>query len=102
MIINPIPRNVPMPHVVLEQIPDVADHAAPDPGAVEPKVRAATAAASSSAAVLLPFVLWLLGTYLFHGDVPIPVQGMTGLVITGLSTFAAGYAARHVNRNTAP
>lgn len=85
--------------LVIAQIPDVADHAAPpDPAAIEPKVRAATAAGATSAAVLLPFVLWLLGAYLFHGDVPVPVQGFAGLVITGACTFAAGYSARHVDR----
>ena len=88
-----------IPHAVIPQQPDHADHAAPaDPGAVEPKVRAATAASASSAATLLPFVLWLLSVYVFDGQVPLPVQGMVGLVITGACTFAAGYAARHVDR----
>jgi hypothetical protein len=78
-------------HDMLDE-PDVAPHP------VEPKVRAATAAGASSAAVLVPFVLWLLGTYLFRGDVPLPVQGFVGLVITGGCTFVAGYYARHVDR----
>jgi hypothetical protein len=92
-------------YLVTPQTPDVADHAAPDDVAdgrtVEPKVRAATAAGASSAATLLPFVLWLLATYVFHGEVPLPVQGAVGLVITGASTLAAGYYARHVDRPTA-
>ncbi len=84
---------------LIPQVDGIADHAPPaDPGAVEPKVAAATAASASSAAVLLPFVLWALGTYAFHGDVPVPVQGMVGLVITGACTFLAGYRARHVDR----
>jgi hypothetical protein len=83
-----------VPHLI-----GVADHAAPaTPAAIEPKVTAATAASAGSAATILPFVLWLLATYLFHGDVPLPVQGVVGLAVTGACTFAAGYTARHVNR----
>jgi hypothetical protein len=62
-------------------------------GTVEPKVRAAT-----TAATVVPFVLWLLSAYLFHGEVPLPVQGIVGTLITGGCTFAAGYLARHVDR----
>jgi hypothetical protein len=99
MIILPRPRGpLAVPYPVTAQTPNVADHAAPaDPAAIEPKVQAATAAASSSA-ILLPFVLWLLGAYLFRGEVPLPVQGFVGLVVTGGSTFVAGYLARHVDR----
>lgn len=87
----------------MPNLPDVADHAAPATAtAIEPKVTAATAASASSAAVLLPFVLWLLGTYLFHGAVPVPVQALAGLLITGGLTFAAGYRARHVDRVQGP
>lgn len=68
---------------------------------VEPKVKAATAAGASSAAVLVPFVLWLLAAYVFGGDVPLPVQGVVGLLVTGACTFTAGYWARHVNRDPA-
>jgi hypothetical protein len=91
-------------YLVTPQTPDVADHAAPDVAdgrTVEPKVRAATLAGGSSAATLLPFVLWLLATYVFHGEVPLPVQGAVGLIITGGCTLAAGYYARHVDRPTA-
>lgn len=82
------------------QTDGVADHAPRyiDPTAIEPKVRAATAAGASSAATLLPFVLWLLSAHVFHGDVPLPVQGFVGLLVTGACTFAAGYYARHVDR----
>jgi hypothetical protein len=83
--------------VTAPQTDGVADHAAPT-YAVEPKVRAATAASASSAATLLPFVLWLLGTYVFPDGVPLPVQGFAGLIITGACTFAAGWTARHVDR----
>jgi hypothetical protein len=86
--------------------PGLADHAAPIEAVVEavaastiePKVTAATAASAGSAAVVLPFVLWLLATYAFHGDVPLPVQGIVGLLVSGAITFAAGYRARHVDR----
>jgi len=87
---------------MIPQTDGVPDHAAPDDAldasAVEPKVRAATLAGGGSAATILPFVLWLLATYVFEGDVPLPVQGFVGLVVTGGCTFAAGYLARHVNR----
>lgn len=82
------------------QVDGVPDHAAPAVP-VEPKVKAATAAGASSAAVLLPFVLWLLGVYVFPDGVPVPVQGLVGLVVTGAATFAAGWSARHVNRGPA-
>jgi hypothetical protein len=94
---------------VIPQTDGVPDHAAPEPltaaqfdavtaDVVEPKVRAATAAGASSAATLLPFVLWLLATYVFPDGVPLPVQGVVGLLVTGACTFAAGYYARHVDR----
>jgi len=96
--------------------PGVADHAAPAPHAaavsgylvglvdtaaaaeVEPKVKAATSAGAGSAAIILPAVLWLLSTYLFHGQVPVPLEGLTGLVVTGVCTFSGGFYARHVDR----
>jgi hypothetical protein len=79
----------------------VADHAAPtnitDGSTVEPKVSAATAGGASSA-VAVTFLLWVLSAYVFHGDVPLPVQGAVGLIVTTAGTFAAGYMARHVDR----
>jgi hypothetical protein len=72
----------------LEPVTDVVEATS-----VEPKVRAATAAAT-----LVPFVLWLLSAYVFDGDVPLPVQGLVVTVVTGGCTFAAGYMARHVDR----
>lgn len=81
----------------MPQIANVADHAAPTAAtAVEPKVRAATAAAATTAGVILPLVLWLLTSYV--GEVPVAVQGAVGTILTGALTFAAGYYARHVNR----
>lgn len=79
----------------MTQIDGVADHA-PDTTAtdVEPKVKAATIAAT-----LVSFVLWALSSYVFRGEVPLPVQGVVGLAATGGATFVAGYLARHVNRS---
>ena len=64
---------------------------------VEPKVKAATWGASASA-LLLPAVLWALGVYLFDGEVPLPLQSLIGVAVSGLCTFVAGYYARHVDR----
>jgi hypothetical protein len=91
----------------MPQIDGVADHAAPEDtadgtdtaagagaaGAVEPKVTAATAAATVAS-----FLLWLLGAYVFRGEVPQAVQGVVLFAVTGGSTFMAGYLARHVDR----
>jgi hypothetical protein len=80
--------------------PGVADHASTTlpATAVEPKVTAATAAATATA-VLLPLLLWLLETYV--GPVPVTVQAAIGTLITGVCTFVAGYRARHVDRQPA-
>lgn len=72
------------------------------PDVIEPKVRAATAAGATAAGVLVPFVLWLLAAYVFHGEVPLPVEGFVGLLVTGACVFAAGYHARHVDRERVP
>lgn len=81
----------------MPNLPDVADHQAPATAtAVEPKVTAATAAASTAAGILLPLLLWLLTTYV--GEVPVAVQSAVGTLLTGVCTFAAGYYARHVDR----
>lgn len=72
------------------------------PGKVEPKTAAATVAGGGSAAVVTPFVLWGIDELWFGGgelDVPLPVVGIVGLIVTGACTFAAGYYARHVNRS---
>jgi hypothetical protein len=71
---------------------------------VETKVKAATAAGAGSAAVLTPFVIWVVDQMAFNGDaapdVPLPVVGVIGLVVTGVCTFAAGWYARHSPRFT--
>lgn len=69
---------------------------------VETKVKAATAAGAGSAAVITPFVIWVVDALAFNGDaapdVPLPVVGVIGLVVTGVSAFVAGYWARHSPR----
>lgn len=75
----------------------LVDVAAAD--AVEPKVKAATAAGATAAGLIAPVVLWLLSRYLFDGvELPLPVATAVTTCITGLCTFAAGYYARHVDR----
>jgi hypothetical protein len=65
---------------------------------IEPKVKGATAAGAGAAGVVLPAVLWLLGAYVFPGGVPVQLQALVGLVVTGVCTFLGGYYARHVDR----
>lgn len=63
----------------------------------ETKVKAATAASSATT-----FVLWVLATYVFHGDVPQVLAGIIALVVPGLVTWLAGYRAAHTPRPTPP
>lgn len=63
------------------------------PARVETKV-----AASSTAAGLSGLTLWALGAYVFHGDVPVPVQGFLLAVIPSGSAFVAGWMAKHTFR----
>lgn len=62
----------------------------------ETKVKAATVASSATT-----FVLWILATYVFHGNVPQIVAGIIALVVPGLVTWAAAYRAAHTPRPTA-
>jgi hypothetical protein len=70
----------------------------------ESKVKAATVGAAGSAAVITPFVIWVVDVLAFNGDaapdVPLPVVGVIGLVVTGVSAFVAGYWAKHSPRFT--
>ncbi|ASW55952.1 hypothetical protein CIK06_19875 [Plantactinospora sp. KBS50] len=62
-------------------------------------MKAATAAGAGSAGVLTPFVIWLVGQLFFAGgEVPLPLVGVIGLVVTGLCTFIGGWLARHSPR----
>jgi drug/metabolite transporter (DMT)-like permease len=74
-------------------------------GDVEPKVKASVSAGAGAALVLTPFFVWVADLVFWNGDaapdVPIPVVGAIGFVVTGVASFIAGYAARHVNRASA-
>ena len=69
---------------------------------VETKVKASTAAAGGSAAIVTPFIVWAVDQLWFAGDaapeVPLPVVGVIGLAVTGACTFLAGWYARHSPR----
>jgi hypothetical protein len=60
---------------------------------VERKVQASTAAAATSG-----LALWIIGRYLFKGDVPDVVASWIYVAIPAAVTFAAGFAARHTAR----
>ena len=62
-------------------------------GVVETKVTAATIAAA-----LTGVGLWVLQTYAFHGDVPLPVLAAVQTIVPAAVTFAAGYLAPHTPR----
>jgi hypothetical protein len=64
---------------------------------VERKVTVSTGAAATSG-----LVLWIIGRYLFKGDVPDVVASWTYVIVPGVLTFAAGWAARHTARPAAP
>jgi hypothetical protein len=72
---------------------------------VEPKVKAASGAGAGASLFVTPFLVWLLDLMFWNGDadppVPLPVVGMVGFVVAGLSSLAAGYLARHVQRTDA-
>lgn len=65
-------------------------------GPVETKVTVASVTAFITAGVL-----WLLGQYVFHGDVPAPLSGLILAAVTGLVTFVTAWFARHTPRNDA-
>jgi drug/metabolite transporter (DMT)-like permease len=69
---------------------------------VEPKVKAASGAGAGASLFVTPFLVWLLDLMFWNGDadppVPLPVVGMVGFVVAGLSSLAAGYVAKHVQR----
>jgi hypothetical protein len=75
-------------HAIVEQRPDVADHAAPMTSAEQ------AAAVAQYASTLLPGALWALGMFVFDGTVPAPLQGTVGLAVTALCTVVVGYARR--------
>jgi hypothetical protein len=70
---------------------------------IENKVKASTSAAAVSG-----LILWVLGRYVFRGDVPDVVASWVYAILPGVLAFAAGYLARHTprpdleTRNSAP
>ena len=64
---------------------------------VETKVKAGTAAAAVSG-----LALWILGRYVFRGDVPDVVASWVYAAVPAAVTFAAGYLAKHTPRPDVP
>ena len=62
-------------------------------GPVETKVQAATVASAVSG-----LGLWALQTYVFHGEVPLPVLAAVQVVVPAVVTFVAGWLAPHTPR----
>ena len=62
-------------------------------GPVETKVSAAAIASATTG-----LGLWALQTYVFHGNVPLPVLAAMQAVVPAAVTFAAGYLAPHTPR----
>lgn len=71
-----------------------------DDTTIEPKVATATFG-SGAAGVVSGFILYLLGTFIWHGSgdaVPLPVQQVVLLVVPAAGAFIGGWLTRHVNR----
>ena len=62
----------------------------------ETKVTAAT-----TAAAVAGLVIWLLGEYVFKGDVPAPVVLVVNVLVPPILAYVAGYFAPHTHRPTA-
>ena len=62
-------------------------------GGIERKVQASTAAAATSG-----LILFILGRYVFRGDVPDAVVSWIYVIVPSVITFAAGYQAPHTHR----
>jgi hypothetical protein len=60
---------------------------------VERKVQA-----SATVAAVSGMVLWVLGRYLFKGDVPDVIASWVYVAVPGVMAFAAGYLAKHTDR----
>jgi uncharacterized protein (DUF697 family) len=67
-----------------------------DDTSIEPKVQAAT-----GAALITGVLVTLLGRY-WTGGVPQAVVDIVGGIVSATLTFAAGWAAKHTDRNTPP
>jgi hypothetical protein len=51
------------------------------------------------AAVVSAFVVWVLRTYVFKGDVPPEVEAFATIAVVGATTFAAGWLSPHTPRS---
>lgn len=60
---------------------------------IETKVKASTAAAALSG-----LALWILGKYVFKGDVPDVIASWVYALVPAIVAGAAGYLAPHTNR----
>jgi hypothetical protein len=65
--------------------------------AVETKVQASTGAAAISG-----LALYVLGRYVFKGDVPDVIVSWVYVLVPGVLAFGAGYLARHSPRPPVP
>jgi hypothetical protein len=61
--------------------------------ATETKTKASTTAAAVSG-----MVLWVLGTYVFKGDVPEVLASWVYVLVPGICAWAAGYFSPHTHR----
>lgn len=77
-------------YTVAGQTPGLPDHAAPP----DEQRRVDASAVAQYAATLLPGVLYLLGTYVFDGTVPMPLQGAISLAVTGTCSLLVRWARR--------
>lgn len=57
---------------------------------VSPKVTAAGAGAAAAG-----LVTWVLQTYVFHGEIPVPVAGALDVLVPGIVAFVSGWLVRH-------
>lgn len=54
--------------------------------------------AGAVTAAVVSFIAWLLSRYVFDGAVPDAVYGLLVVLIPGVSSFVAGYMAKHTPR----
>lgn len=75
--------------------------APPSTTSVEHKVTASTFGAGAGLTIAA-FINWALAEYVFHGDVPEPVQAFVLLAVTSGGAFLLGYSAPHTARPARP
>lgn len=72
---------------------------------IEDKVKGATLGAGA-AQIVTAFCLWGLDELFWRGgempDVPVPVTGLVGLLVTAGGAFLGGYVTRHTPRPETP